>query len=397
MKSKCFVSIKKAILFMILLVIFLQVLNIYLMLLEGNPVVGKRNHRPILDQIMKEIKNVHVTDSSGYYFILPNILGSRNLQSSGTSNVAVATHTTSNNLQNLEQLNERWQEQISISVLTQSSDAEYVLNLIQRLYECDETIQRNVLLHLVFPVWSHKDIINTIPQDIHCNEKLSMKAHYKNFEIGELQYPHNILRNLALKMVTTSFVLVMDIDLLPSGNLPSSFQEDIIDSKIASNQTAYIVPVFETGENENIPFTKEELLNDKHIRPFYINVCRKCQYYTNYEKWKFLRKSNKLQQAFELQWKYPYEPFFIASKASLPLYQERFKQYGFNRVSQICEMHMAGFNFTVLNNAFLVHKGYKEKNKFYSQKSVDHHENRQRYEEFKLELESTYPDSKRKC
>lgn len=60
-------------------------------------------------------------------------------------------------------------------------------------------------------------------------------------------------------------------------------------------------------------------------------------------------------------------------------------------------MHVAGFNFSVLNNAFLVHKGYKMKNKFYSKKDVDHHENRQRYEEFKIELESAYPDSKRKC
>lgn len=320
---------------MVLLVIFLQVFHIYLMLQEGNPIVGGRNHRSGWDQIMQKIRNAHVTDSSGYYFILPNILGSRDLQSPGTLDVAVATHTTSNNLQNLVQLNERWQGQISISVLTQSRDAEYALYLIWRLYECHVDIQRKVFFHLVFPVWSHKDIINTIPYDVHCDKELSMKAHYENFEIGELQYPHNILRNLALKMVTASFVLVMDIDLLPSANLSSSFQADIINSKFASNQTAYIVPVFETGESDNIPSTKEELLTDQNVQPFYINVCPKCQNHTNYKKWKYLRKSNKLELAYELQWKYPFEPFFIASKSFLPLYQERFKQYGFNRVSQV--------------------------------------------------------------
>lgn len=322
---------------MVLLVIFLQVFHIYLMLQEGNPIVGERNHISGWDQIMRKIRDAHVTDSSGYYFILPDILGSRKSQSSGTHDVAVAvaTHTTSNNLQNLVQLNERWQGQISISVLTQSHDAEYALYLIWRLHECHEDIQRKVIFHLVFPVWSHKDIINTTPHEIHCDKKLSMKAHYENFEIGELQYPHNILRNLALKTVTTSFVLVMDIDLLPSANLSSSFQTDIINSKIASNQTAYVVPVFETGEGDNIPSTKEDLLTDRNIQPFYINVCPKCQNQTNYKKWKYLRKSDKLQLAFELQWKYPFEPFFIASKSSLPLYQERFKQYGFNRVSQV--------------------------------------------------------------
>ena len=64
---------------------------------------------------------------------------------------------------------------------------------------------------------------------------------------------------------------------------------------------------------------------------------------------------------------------------------------------QICEMHIAGFNFSVLNNAFLVHKGYKVKNKFYSQKTSDHQENRQHYKNFIAELKSKYSDSTRKC
>lgn len=29
--------------------------------------------------------------------------------------------------------------------------------------------------------------------------------------------------------------------------------------------------------------------------------------------------------------------------------------YGFDRIQQICELHAAGYKFSVLNNAFLVH------------------------------------------
>lgn len=33
---------------------------------------------------------------------------------------------------------------------------------------------------------------------------------------------------------------------------------------------------------------------------------------------------------------------------------------------QACELHMAGFNFEVLNEGFLVHKGFKEALKFHA-------------------------------
>ena len=43
------------------------------------------------------------------------------------------------------------------------------------------------------------------------------------------------------------------------------------------------------------------------------------------------------------------------ARRSVPLFDERFKQYGFDRQEQICELHVAGYTFSVLNNAFLVH------------------------------------------
>ena len=39
----------------------------------------------------------------------------------------------------------------------------------------------------------------------------------------------------------------------------------------------------------------------------------------------------------------------------MPLFDERFMVYGFDRIQQICELHVAGYSFAVLNNAFLVH------------------------------------------
>ena len=44
----------------------------------------------------------------------------------------------------------------------------------------------------------------------------------------------------------------------------------------------------------------------------------------------------------QVQYKWPYEPYVIVPR-SVPLYDERFIGYGFNKISHIYELHMAGF------------------------------------------------------
>lgn len=310
----------------------LQIFHVYLMQHQED-IQNERHHRTSSRyRISPEVRNAYRTDSSGYYFIVQDIFGSG--KQHAPADLAIVTHTTSNHLQNLLHLSRRWEGLISVSVFTHGQDVEFALHLSQRLYECYKEIEQKVIFHLVFPVSCN---ITNIPyHQVNCDVEDTIKSSNKNFELGgKLRYPHNVLRNLALKTVEARFILAMDIDMLPSANLFGTFQRNLISSITSSNQTAYILPVFETGENYNIPSTKDELLQDKNIQPFYANVCQKCQYITDYDRWKHLGKSEALDVAYDLQWTHPYEPFYIASKSSLPLYDERFKQYGFNRVSQV--------------------------------------------------------------
>lgn len=61
-------------------------------------------------------------------------------------------------------------------------------------------------------------------------------------------------------------------------------------------------------------------------------------------------------------------------------------QYGFNRISQVCETHVAGYRFVVLNNGFLVHHGFKKKENFHSSKEMENARNRELFRKFKREL-----------
>ena len=92
----------------------------------------------------------------------------------------------------------------------------------------------------------------------------------------------------------------------------------------------------------------------------------------------------------------PWEPFFI-TLSSAPLYDERFRQYGFNRISQVREMWLAGFDFEVLSLGFVAHAGFKrvEQGGFHDEKDAENDRNRERYREFKRDLKERYGTARR--
>jgi N-acetyllactosaminide beta-1,3-N-acetylglucosaminyltransferase len=130
--------------------------------------------------------------------------------------------------------------------------------------------------------------------------------------------------------------------------------------------------------------------------------------------------------SFATKWKDPWEPFFCVSSSLLPAFDTRFQQvlacivfrafpgfsvdsslslsrltqllqYGFNRMSQVCEMHLRGFSFRVLTQAFLLHKGFKTPQGMHQNKDKEHSANRLLFRQFKMELSARYPTSGREC
>jgi len=256
-----------------------------------------------------------------------------------------------------------------------------------------------------------------------------------NNTTSSIEYPVNLLRNVALANVASKYVLVIDVDMLPSSNLERQFSSFIerlkakeandrkdkaARGRIASaleqhatkrrkDKIAFVVPAYElslqdedvSGSFANVPRNKEQLLDLKRefgsVRPFYSQVCWKCQKYTEYDRWESVPENETLGVVFSRRWADPWEPFFIAEKDEMPLYDERFKQYGFNRIQQVCELHIAGFKFQVLNNPYLLHLGFKEPDQFHSKKQAENDRNRLIFRKFKQELKLKYPLSRDRC
>ena len=339
----------------------------------------------LLYAAMKEtLENTHIVDASGLYKVITSFYNtasvasaethgataaySRQKQPRGTQSsssnvkmgVTMVSQCSVNHLAHLASLSERWKGPISVAVFApdaQSVDA--AIDYLLHLYQCAPSVRENVSVHLVYPlVETLKDLPESRPmsqQSLQCNNLASPAsqklAQSRNYAFpSNTKYPNNLLRNVAISNAQTEFVFVIDIDMLPSANLHRNFVDfaqrhyKTSPNRILEKDTAFVIPAFELQNGVPIPKDKKSLLQlwkQREVRPFYYEMCWRCQKPTDYDAWRNLSASSTtsslasaLSIGYEVEWKDPWEPFYIGTK-SMPRYDERFKQYGFNRISQV--------------------------------------------------------------
>ncbi len=301
-----------------------------------------------------------IFDNSGQYRVYKNLIKSdfttnQKPGSDPSSNVlALATHTTINNLHHLDSLLERWQNPLSVAIFAHGQDVKFATALVYALSFFCPQIQALVDFHLVclsgemasFPEQDREHFagLEDCPSVFSRLESHSDK--YKNYAIsGNVSYPNNLLRNVARGGTESSYILVIDIDMMPSADLHQQFLAMIMRREPASNEV-FVLPAFEIRHARKMPATKSELVQlyqVGEVRPFYEELCSRCQAPSNYSQWvnSHVRETGTLEVAYTLTWVDPWEPFYIGPH-TVPLYDENFKQYGFNRISQVCTTFMCG-------------------------------------------------------
>ncbi|GFO27908.1 N-acetyllactosaminide beta-1,3-n-acetylglucosaminyltransferase [Plakobranchus ocellatus] len=417
--------------------------------------VGRQLQGRTLDTVLAEmeerVRGAHRLDKSGTYLLLDNFLPSElTIRGQGPFDVSLVTQCTSSKLSNIWDLTASWEGPVSVAIFTWDDDFLMAASRLLYIHFCNEHVLRNVSFHLVYPIsrsprHQHLAALSRLKLDCPSTsagrdlDPIFIDQSFENYANRgkELAYPNNLLRNFAINYVQTPYVFVTDADMIPSEGLRTKFQRfmssfslvppslskspslflakdtneakrNMLIEKLThgkDNLLAFVVPAFELDTSARVPSKKSELLEfwDKgQVRPFYWDVCSRCQEDTNYDRWRTLvssdighehdsQSTSEVAIGYTVDYKDPWEPFYIASK-SLPLYDERFKQYGFNRISQVCEMHIAGFTFHVLDNAFLVHMGFKKQNSFHSDKDAENDRNRLLFRKYKEELKVKYPN-----
>ena len=305
------------------------------------------NHtKALLKRIVKKIEKPYILDSSGEYFIIPNIVSAAKNKTDVNLDVTLCLQTTANHLHHLKDLSISWNGPVSISVFTYGKDALFAVYSILYLHSCFESVHNAVSFHLIFPVSQAPiSLIKIASLNLNCSglDYLKLDENRENYKMLGIQYPNNMLRNVAITYSTSEYILVLDIDMVPSKSLRKQFLDFIqrqgTDKKANySDNIAYVVPCFESETEDYVSKSKSELLHDwnsRKVRPFYFEVCWKCQKVTDYEQWRNAQLVDFIDLAYYIDWQDPWEPFYIAKRTLLPLYDGRFKQYGFNRISQV--------------------------------------------------------------
>jgi N-acetyllactosaminide beta-1,3-N-acetylglucosaminyltransferase len=339
------------------------------------------------------VKESSVLDSSGEYHIINFLQRSQSLgfRNHIRQDLSLISQSSVSQLYNLDLLAHRWHGLISVSVFALSQDIPLAIEAILLLRRCHPSIRQNTSFHLVYPLsvpmppigattMAPRPSIDIISNERNCHNiesvLQSMQSNLINYAHNGVSYPNNLLRNVARRNSLTEFIFVIDIDLVPSDNLYEDFTEFAKENKLYSesqreDKVVYVVPAYEIKIDSNsrstqqslndlIPHDKRallELIELMEARPFYIELCWKCQKYTDYETWQRQPIASKFSVLFEVLWRDPWEPFYI-SRNTVPLYDERFRQYGFNRISQVLPLFIFYTIFFMALNKFISNKKF---------------------------------------
>ena len=269
--------------------------------------------------------------------------------------VSLITHASVEKVHLLEDIVMRWEGPISCAVYAFEQHPEQLAHVLQ-----NPAIRERVSVHLVVGIDPY------------------------------LPYPINVMRNVALDYADTDYVFAIDIDFIPS---QSCYREILhhLSTKPPTKQV-WIVPAFERiiSQSEHVtpgalPGTKEKLFDDisSHtIMPFHVAYFAPGHGPTNFEKW---YESN---SAYQIEWEPRFEPYIVAYRPGLPRYFDAFTGYGYNKLSWIMEISLAGYSFYVLPQSFLTHINHPGRQERWPKKDMQS----MYFEKFLPYLREKYPE-----
>jgi len=334
--------------------------------------------------------------------------------------ITLISQCSVDNLHYLIDTAERWRGPIAISIFAPLNDAVLAIYTVDALRRCYPMIRDLVTFHLVWPTIRHPEYLDDPPDGLLAKDCQEVTSTLRNMQRTNydssygILYPHNTLRNVARYKLPTKLMFLIDIDTLPALNSRDLFlkfaternmwpdDENPENSNFKSmlEKTVYVTPAWEVPAGVEAPSTKEQLLDlldAERTRPFHNETCWYCHKTTRYEDWVQIPMTDELAIAYEVDWEKSWEPYYI-STTDAPLHDERFKQYGYDRISQICELYMADYKFFILDNLFTVHQGYKMLADINLARNLENRKNFLIFEErFQPEMSKKYPDSGKTC
>lgn len=181
----------------------------------------------------------------------------------------------------------------------------------------------------------------------------------------DMLYPVNALRNAALLAAKTPLVFSVDGDMLLSSSLTTGLKDTVRLQqmlRVAEQKVFIVVPAFEAT---NLPAssaavssktTALELLQRREIRRF-------AEHYpaghaaTNYTRW--AASTSGSFPFYETKYQDGFEGWGIISRHLAPMWDVKFRGYGYNKIAWTVHLHRIGFRFVVSSEHYMVHRPHR--------------------------------------
>ena len=264
--------------------------------------------------------------------------------------VCLAAQTSIDRLHWLLETVDRWSGPISIALFT--PDIEYHISTVFLSYlrRCYPKVRDQVSFHFTFPLEhpiKESKKLSEIVGDMSCDDPkrvldflLQSRSQEMMLWRESLEYPQNLLRNLAKSGCQTEFTFVPDIDMIPYPGLDLELDQFLASEEVSSCKLcAYVVPTYEISTScSKMPENKTELLmyvKEKNARKFHEKVYTINQKSSNLSEWQKLGQAEKMAVAYKVtQYIFKYEPLYVA-RADSPQFDERFVGFGMTRNTQV--------------------------------------------------------------
>ncbi|XP_054155206.1 beta-1,4-glucuronyltransferase 1-like [Oppia nitens] len=326
----------------------------------------------------KEVAIWWSTETRGSYTVLKNYIPSSETPDR-MRNVTLTTQGTYSFLYHLENLCIRWDGFISVGVYAPGLDFPLAVNLIYYLRKCGhQCVSAKTTWHMVYDSLhsphSNTSLPSSYVEDMNFDCLQSFDNIVSKFNTTfrsdhSLPYPINVVRNVARLNSQTKYIFASDIELYPSVDIVSGFMRlhDRISSGLVPNinlthPLVYVIPIFEVKANIEPPMNKSQLktlIKSGNAIFFHKWVCDACQNFPDRDKWIDVISENNSLNIFRVtrrtRTRNYWEPLYIGTNDE-PLYDERLTWDGKrDKMSQMYEMCLRGYDLGILDNAFLVH------------------------------------------
>ncbi|KAG7170468.1 Beta-1-4-glucuronyltransferase 1-like 3, partial [Homarus americanus] len=345
-----------------------------------------------------------VMDSSGNYTTYAFVWPAQEWDVvTAESRVCLATQASVEHLFWVAWQAETWTGPMSVSIFVPGSDYAVAAAMVSYLRRCFPSVQERVSFHLVHtrtrPPRSspHLEMLHLTCEEPEDSNNVLLSLRDKN-EPRERRYPQNLMRNIARRACPCEYSITVDVDMLTPPYMADNLTGFL--SGVRSGEPcwkcAFVVPVYELHNTVTYPpEDKMELLRlvlKGLARRFHLKVYVKNQGNSHLEKWEIEPRETDSGHYNILYNITTYQEFWepiMVLPYTAPLFDERFIGYGFTRSSQVYEMHCRGFQFHVLDKAFLTHRDFQTTSNYPPTRLAQIEINKVRYQMFKRELHAS--------